>query len=151
MIKGSKDLFDRLKQYLFEDLEESPRHNDQYDCYSHKSNVIIEVKCRRIHYDELMIERTKYKFLMDHYLALRDTPIYINATPYGVWLFNLSKIEEPQWVFKNMPKSSAFKRDKRIKKAVGFIHLDKGVNITSKVAPEWDGKTPLVQASRKMS
>lgn len=145
MIRNESELFDRIKQNMFKDLEKSPRSSDKYDCYSQSRGLIIELKCRSVHYDSLMIEKKKYKFLMEHYTFFGDKPVYINATPYGVWFFKLAKIPEPQWVYRDMPETTQFGKRKKIKKWVGFIDLSSGVEVTERIVPEWDGNSPLVR------
>jgi len=92
-----------------------------------------------------MIEKKKYQFLMEHYTYFGEKPVYINATPYGVWFFKLTKMPEPSWIYRDMPESTKFGKRKKIKKWVGFIELSQGVNVTERIAPDWDGNSPLVR------
>jgi hypothetical protein len=74
-----QDLFDKLKETLYPDLEKSPGVYDAFDCISTKAGHYIELKCRYTHYATLLIEEMKYKKLITQ-AAERDlTPYYINS------------------------------------------------------------------------
>lgn len=118
-----KELF-RLVKNLIPDLKETSTFSYK-DGYSDDLKLTIELKCRRRHYDYLLIERSKYKQL------LRNKRMrYINSTPEGIFSFNLSKIEEPNWWIEEMPASTDFNRSQRINKEVGYLNIKDAKNIT---------------------
>jgi hypothetical protein len=49
--------------------------------------------------------------------------LYINATPKGIYEFDLGALNEPEWVFKVLPTKTDFAGSERIEKAVGFIDI----------------------------
>jgi hypothetical protein len=53
-------LFTYLKSRYIPDLLMSSDEFEYHDCYSEQLGVIIELKSRQTHYDELIIERDKY-------------------------------------------------------------------------------------------
>ena len=130
MLKNEQELFDRLKDYAIPDLVRAPHQNSRYDCASKMNKVAIELKCRRVHYDELMIEHGKYRALFDNFMVTGFKPVYVCATPNGVWLFSLTKIREPQWVTKRLPTKTEFGYPKMKPKMVGFIDVSQGQDIT---------------------
>ena len=66
----------------------------------------IELKCRNKHYDDLIIEKDKYDALIRRAKQYETTPFYINSTPQGIYVFNLSKIDEHIWEdMKGLPKT----------------------------------------------
>lgn len=82
----------------------------------------IELKCRNKHYDELLIEKDKYDALLKRSEEFGTTPIYINSTPDGIFVFNLGKLPEPKWEDKGgMPTTSHFSDRRKIVKTVGFL------------------------------
>lgn len=82
----------------------------------------IELKCRNKHYDELLIEKDKYDALIQRSKEFGTTPMYINSTPEGIYVFNLKKIPEPQWEEKGgLPTTSHFTDRRKIVKTVGFL------------------------------
>lgn len=98
------DLFEYLKIWYFDDLEMSKKKMEHYDCFSKKYRVVIELKCRRSHYDELMLEKIKY----DKLIAMDWNSIYVNSTPLGVFAFKIREIE-PNWLTDNrMPDKTDF-------------------------------------------
>jgi hypothetical protein len=118
-----KELFSLVKK-LIPDLKETSTFSYK-DGYSDDLKLTIELKCRRRHYDYLLIERSKYKQL------LRNKRMrYINSTPEGIFSFNLSKIEEPNWWIEEMPASTDFSRSQRINKEVGYLNIKDAKNIT---------------------
>ena len=54
------DLFNYLKQHVYPDLVMSLNPISRWDCYSPLKQHRIELKCRKTHYDELVIEKSKF-------------------------------------------------------------------------------------------
>jgi hypothetical protein len=116
------DLFNIVKLTHVPDLQKSEKQYSRYDCYSEKYKMDIELKCRNKHYDELLIEKDKYDALLKRSEEFGTTPIYINSTPEGVFVFNLGKLPEPKWEDKGgMPTTSHFSDRRKIVKTVGFL------------------------------
>jgi hypothetical protein len=105
------------------------RPNDRSDGYSRHFELIVELKCRRTHYDELVIERAKYLYLTRKAASNGLTAFYICSTPEGVYEWNLSTLEEPKWRFKGMPATTDFERNHFVQKEVGFVHIDQARQI----------------------
>lgn len=127
MVLKEPELFDYLKEFHWSDLEKSADKFDVFDCISPSEKMYIELKSRNTHYDELLLEEIKYKALMSSAVERKLTPWYINATPNGVWGFNLGDMPEPVWEEKWLPRSTEFSRTGNTTKLVAFIHIDKGV------------------------
>ena len=87
------------------------------------SNAFIELKCRRTHYDRLMIEKHKWDYLADIRARTASRTLYINATPKGIYEFDLGAINEPEWVLKVLPTKTDFAGSTKVEKAVGFIDV----------------------------
>jgi hypothetical protein len=103
-IDNEDDLFRYIKTCYIPDLEKSTDQFCGYDCFSKSFKCLIELKCRRKHYDKLMIEKYKY----DTLLKYKCKSFYINSTPSGVYLFNIHKIK-PEWTKeKKMPHKTDF-------------------------------------------
>jgi len=120
-----QELFDYLKFKHFPDLEKSEGAFDSFDCTTDDKNLYIELKCRHMHYPELLIEEMKYRRLVNQ--AGSRTPYYINSTPQGIWAFDLSRVPEPSWSERRMPATTEFSDTRKIMKLVGFLHLDYGL------------------------
>ena len=127
MVLKEPELFDYLREFHWSDLEKSADKFDVFDCISPSEKMYIELKSRNTHYDELLLEEVKYKALVSTAVERQLTPWYINATPDGVWGFNLGSMPEPTWEEKWLPKSTEFSRTGNKTKLVAFIHIDKGV------------------------
>ena len=133
MFANEKQLFDALLESFIPDLKPSEEPTSRYDCYSLAHNIDIELKCRKRHYDELLIEKKKYDSLILRASNFGTSPVYINSTPLGVWAFRLLDIDQPTWETRGMPKTSEFSQRHFIDKVVGYYHIDIGSNITSKL------------------
>jgi len=132
MFQNEQQLFEALKESFIYDLAPSDEPMARYDCYSLSHNIDIELKCRKRHYEDLLIEKKKYDSLVLRASRFGTSPVYINSTPQGVWAFRILEIEQPSWETRGMPKTSEFSQRQFIDKVVGYYHVDLGVNITDK-------------------
>ena len=123
------ELFDYLKGNHFPDLTKSEGTFDSFDCYSQEKNSYIELKSRATHYPDLLIERSKYHRLMAEAMLLTLDPWYINSTPEGIYGFDLTRVPEPAWEERFMPRTTEFANRDKITKVVGFLHLDYAVTL----------------------
>jgi hypothetical protein len=125
---SEQELYAFLKENHIPDLKMSDEPMSHWDCYSAKYGYDIELKCRRTHYDDLLIEKMKYDNLMNRAARFGTTPIYINSTPVGIYVFNLSAVEI-DWQTKKMPATTDFARKEKVDKVVGFLNLTKAKKI----------------------
>lgn len=115
-----RELYLFLKDKLYFDLEMSSDKMCNYDSFSRYYKHIIELKCRRTHYDELLIERYKYDSLM----SLGCQVYYANYTPKGfVYIFDLNKMKV-DWSDREMPKTTDFENTNHKIKAVGYLNVN---------------------------
>ena len=117
------DLFDLLKNGFISDLKKSEDQFSRWDCVSHKFQYRIELKCRKTHYDTLMLERDKYFALILSYVETGYKPLYINYTPKGVYVFDLSELN-PEWTTDTrMPKTTDFENNNRVEKTYTMLEI----------------------------
>lgn len=117
------ELFDFLKQNYIEDLTLSEDKFSRWDCTSERYKYRIELKCRNKHYNELLLEKDKYFAMINSYLDTNYRPLYINSTPNGIFVFDLSKIT-PSWITDNrMPKTTEFEQTDRVEKTYALISI----------------------------
>ena len=98
---------------------------DQYCPYdAYDDHYTVELKCRRKHYPEQMIEYHKIKHLHEGKELL-----YVVSTPQGFYAFNVSKLLEEDYTFnwetRKLPATTDFNRRQWVDKKVGYIHVDK--------------------------
>ena len=127
-----QELFDWLKANKFPDLVHSPETYDGFDCTSEREKLFIELKCRRTHYPDLLIEKIKFDFLVSESDKLGLEPWYINWTPEGIFAFNLLSLDQNvgiEWNEKWLPSTTEFANKNNKMKLVGFIHVDQGIKI----------------------
>jgi len=124
-------LFKLLKLNFFEDLKLCKDEMSRYDCYSDKHSYIIELKCRKTHYDTLRLEKIKYDSLIEIANEKLYIPLYANETTKGVYVFNLFEIE-PIWSEQYNPKTTSFSNRQMIKKWVYDIPIKDASTIFKK-------------------
>jgi hypothetical protein len=124
-----QELFDWLKAEKFPDLVHSPEEYDGFDCTSEKAKLFIELKSRRTHYPELLIEKMKYDFLLEESAKLGLSPWYVNSTPEGIWAFALLDLKDIKWDEKWLPSTTEFANKNNKMKMVGFISVDQGFRL----------------------
>lgn len=111
------DLFDLLKSKIIPDLQKTDQFNP-VDAFSLNRQKVYELKCRRTDYIDLLIEKIKW----DNFQT-KSKVYYINSTPRGIYSFNISKIQEPIWFIRLMPKTTEFENNEKIKKIVGYLNI----------------------------
>jgi hypothetical protein len=122
-------LFNYLKENYFPDLERSTGRYDKWDCYSPSTKTRIELKCRRKHYPNLILEKIKYVDMVKRYVEQDEKPIYINSTPNGIYAFDLRNIK-PVWITdKRLPHETNFERITPIEKTYTLINIEQGKRI----------------------
>ncbi len=122
------ELFNYIKGRYLEDLVKSEHPYDYHDCTSTLYRLHIELKCRHKHYQDLIIEKDKYEALVQQAERLGFTPFYVNATPKGIYAFNLRKITL-KWVTKKLPVESKSKDQKVIDKTVALLPVNLAVQL----------------------
>jgi hypothetical protein len=119
-----KELFAWLQDNLYSDLVKCKNPLSRWDCYSPEKFHRIELKCRKVHYDTLLLEKKKYDAMVTESLKHMDIPIYINSTPKGIFAFNLFKIEEEWEVNYLNPKNTYFGGSHRVPKEVTYLDIN---------------------------
>ena len=122
-------LFDFLKFNLYPDLERAPGIYDAFDCHSQKAGHFIELKCRQTHYSTLLIQQNKYRKLIEQAYHRDLLPFYINSTPEGIYSFDLTDLEEPEWFTQPMPATTEFENTNKIDKIVGYLDIEEAVKL----------------------
>jgi hypothetical protein len=126
---NESELFNLLKLTYLKDLEKSEIQFSKWDCFSPKYNLRIELKCRNKHYNQLMLEYSKYNFLLTTYKEKNEIPLYINSTPNGIYSFDLRNIK-PQWITDSrMPKTTEFFEIDKVEKTYTLIDIEESIKI----------------------
>lgn len=123
-----KDLFEWLSNNYYKTLVNSKNPISRWDCYDIETQSRIELKCRKKHYDTLLLEKPKYDALIKESNKHFDVPIYINSTPQGIYLFNLNKVDL-KWFEKSLPATSEFQNRQWIKKEVTEINIKQAIKL----------------------
>ena len=125
---NEEQLFDWLKEFVYFDLVKAKNQMSRWDCYSPKFRHRIELKCRRKHYDSLLIEKSKYDAMIFEAGKHLDIPMYINSTPKGIYSFDLLEIE-PEWIFKSLRATTQFANNKNVLKKIAFLDIDNAIKL----------------------
>ena len=122
-------MLEHLKK-KYPDLEKSPNSTDGYDCLTKKGNLYMELKARRTHYDTLILEEKKYNFLIDMSNKLGMKAVYINWTPSGMWMFNLSSSHNSyKWEEQWLPRNTDFGNKSKTTKMVTLLDVKNGTRL----------------------
>ena len=127
MVLTEPELFAYLKEFYYPDLEMSEDKHSKHDCISDAERLYIELKSRNTHYDDLLIEQIKYAALIEeaakhnHYY-----PLYICATPAGIWKFDLFLMGDIKWEERWLPQNTEFSARGNKTKVVGYLHIKDG-------------------------
>ena len=119
---NESDLFFWLSKNFYNLLVNTNEGFSKSDCYDIETKNRIELKCRAKHYDDLIIEKPKYDFLISKSIEMGDVPVYINSTPKGIYLFYLEKLDF-KWFEKSLPKTTEFNNKNKIQKKVSKINI----------------------------
>jgi hypothetical protein len=127
------ELFEWLKDNLYPDLSRSESEFDGFDCKSDEKKLFIELKSRNTHYDELLIEKYKFDFLVVEAGTLSYAPCYVNYTPQGVYFFDLDSILKNEfdmkWQDKWLPVTTEFQNTNNRMKKVGMLDIKWGTKL----------------------
>jgi hypothetical protein len=120
------DLFTWLKDTTYPDLEKEKSRYSRHDCVSKDKEQYIELKCRRAHYDTLLIEKKKYDSILNKATENNSEAIYICSTPEGVWKFDIRNIKLTWETNYLNPATTYFAHGGRVAKEVSYIPLEFG-------------------------
>lgn len=95
----------------------------RWDCYSPKKKHRIELKCRKKHYPDLVVEKPKFDAMIKECKKHNDIPVYINSTPEGVFIFDM-RTHNGIWELRRMPKTTEFNQRQFIVKEVGYFYIE---------------------------
>ena len=123
------DLFEWLKQNVYPDLVKSKNPLSRWDCYSPNTGHRIELKCRKKHYNTLLLEKKKYDAMILECEKHLDIPIYINSTPDGIFSFNLNKIYPTFEVNNKNPATTQFYNNNRVEKEVTYLEINEALKL----------------------
>lgn len=114
---------EELLNWLIENVDPTIKKAEykysRFDAYSEMFDAFIELKCRKKHYLDLMIEKKKFDSLVEDGAAY-----YICSTPKGIYCWELTQETEIEWITKTMPKSTEFGNRRWKPKVVGFLKID---------------------------
>jgi hypothetical protein len=108
----------------FELAEYKYSYFDAYD-----DDYIAEIKVRKHHYDDCMIEYDKYAKNVSYAKLNNVYFVYVVATKSYIYIFNISKMNDSNYNFKwsdrTMPKNTHFgSYDNKITKKVGYVNVN---------------------------
>ena len=115
-------LFHYLKMRYLNDLSMSEDNYEAHDCISPKAEMLIELKCRTTHFDELLLEADKYHALLIQAKKLGYAPWYVNSTPKGIYAFNLTFVAVT-WTTRLLPAATQPNPLQLVSKKVTYLHI----------------------------
>jgi hypothetical protein len=132
--------FELLKEKLFYDLESTNKINkfSYYDAFTLKWLAQLELKCRRVHFDLMFIEKIKWEKLKS---SKYKRAFYVNSTPEGFFIWNIKEINEEDifwdWVWMNKETETEsgeiIEHTEKELKFVGHLPIINATNLTEKL------------------
>jgi hypothetical protein len=133
-------LFELIKDKLFYDLESTNKINkySYYDAFTLKWLSQLELKCRRVHFDLMFIEKIKWDKLKS---SKYKRAFYFNSTPEGFFIWDIKQLNEDDilWDYVWMNRETETESGEVIvhpqkeKKYVGHLPIIKATNLTEKL------------------
>lgn len=128
MLLTEDGLFSYLKMRYLQDLKMSTHTYEQHDCTSDYGKLVIELKSRTTHYDELLLEADKYEAMITTAKALGYAPWYVNSTPEGIYAFNLTKLTIT-WTTRQLPAATHPNTLQLVSKKVTYLHVKQALEL----------------------
>ena len=122
MLLTEEGLFSYLKMRYLQDLKMPKSNYERHDAISDYGKLLIELKCRSTHYEELLLEADKYEALISQAKALGYAPWYVNSTPEGIYAFNLTKLTIT-WTTRRLPAATQPNTLQLVTKKVTYLHV----------------------------
>jgi len=119
------DLFYAFKKAYLPDLKVAVDSYSPFDAICHTAKVVVEFKCRRMHYHNLLLEWPKYEALLNRAANRGYIPVYICSTPLGVWAWNLTHLDL-KWYKRELPKQTDFSNNTPVIKQVAYLDIEDG-------------------------
>jgi len=119
------DLFYKFKEAYLPNLKIAIDSYSVFDAICHDAQVVVEFKCRRAHYNELLIEWPKYSALLNRAADRGYRPIYVCSTPLGVWAWDLTHIDL-SWFKKELPRQTDFNNKEIVTKTISYLDIEEG-------------------------
>lgn len=119
------ELIKLLQTKLIPDLEDTSEFNRK-DGYSASTDVVFEFKCRRRHYDTILMDKSKYEALMQSKRVR-----FVVSTPEGIWSWNIKKLKNLVWEQRELTASTWYYREFPTSiKTVTFLDIKDAKNLT---------------------
>lgn len=122
---NESELFYKFKANYLPQLKVAVDTYSPFDAICHEAKVVVEFKCRRSHYSDMLIEWPKYETLLNRAADRGYKPIYVCSTPLGVWAWDLTYLQL-KWIKKALPKQTDFSNNNTVVKQVAYISLEDG-------------------------
>lgn len=119
------ELFYKFKEHYLPELKVAIDTYSPFDAICHKAKVVVEFKCRRAHYNDMLIEWPKYEKLLNRAADRGYKPIYVCSTPLGCWAWDLTYLDL-HWFKKELPRQTDFNNNTPVVKQIAYISLDDG-------------------------
>lgn len=88
---------------------------------------LVELKCRRAHYDTQLIEKPKFLHCIAEAHKTGKDFLYVANTPEGTYIFNVSELNKQdydfKWETKRLPSKTMFGKWEYVDKKVGYIDV----------------------------
>ena len=130
-ILTEKKIIDTLNAGIYS-FEQMDNKFSRYDAFDKEKGIVLEVKCRKKHYDDTLIERSKFEWNKDYTEENNFDLFYCVSMPHEkgerIYVFDLLSMDKESydfgWHTKKLPTQSTFSGSwKWIDKEVGYLNI----------------------------
>ena len=115
--------------YNFEKMDD---RFSRYDAFDAEQGLMLEIKCRNRHYDDTLLEKSKYEWNKQFAIDNDFEFLYAVSMPHKeghkVYIFDPVNMDEKdydfKWHTKKLPAKTDFGGSEWIDKEVGYLHID---------------------------
>jgi hypothetical protein len=133
-----KKLFYLMKEKIYSDLQKTINQFSYYDAFTLEFLAQLELKCRKVHFPEMFIEKIKWdKLKKSSYIKA----LYVNSTSEGIYMWDIKQINENDivWGLRTMNKETETENGEIIEhpekeeKLVGYLPINIAEDLTEKL------------------
>lgn len=131
-------LFYLIKEKIYSDLQKTINQFSYYDAFTLEWLAQLELKCRKVHFPEMFIEKIKWdKLKKSSYIKA----LYVNSTSEGIYMWDIKQINENDivWGLRTMNKETETENGEVIEhpeteeKLVGYLPINIAEDLTKKL------------------
>jgi len=129
-----RQILEELNQQDY-NLKEEENKYSRFDAYNDK--YIVEIKNRTEVYEDTIIEFDKYAYNLTYSKQKNKVFLYVVKMNHKIYIFNITDLDKEnysfKWEWRSLPKQTEFENKEKTKKYIGYININKSINMEQKI------------------